>query len=183
MTRLSLFLLRKISWVVANVAMHSITTQDHGTWKCRAFAADENGLSVGHSVDIEVFVAVPPQNVILTMDKEPLKGDSVTLRLGSDQSGEIEFECHALGARPAPKFKWLVGEAEVEAGDVEDRPEAVRPDNDGKRDYAQVLKYTPSPKDTGQSMRCRGDLLNLGFSILPSNIASDTPFLGHLWQI
>ena len=164
MTRLSLFLLRKISWVVANVAMHSITTQDHGTWKCRAFAADENGLSVGHSVDIEVFVAVPPQNVILTMGerRQPFyhsitsitKGDSITLRLGSDEksAAAIEFECLALGARPAPEFRWYVGEAEVKEGDVEDRPEEVA-QPDGKRDYAQVLKYTVSPKDMGKNIR------------------------------
>ena len=71
--------------------LHWITTQDHGTWKCRAFATDENGLSVGHSVDIEVFVAVPPQNVTLTMgeERQPLEGDSVTLRLGSDENQGI----------------------------------------------------------------------------------------------
>ena len=136
------------------IFLHWITTQDHGTWKCRAFATDKDGLSVGHSVDIEVFVAVPPENVTLTMGEEPLQGDSVTLRLGSDQSIEIEFECHALGARPAPKFKWLVGEAEVKEGDVEDRPEVEWPDDDGNRDYAQALKYTPSPRDTGKRIRC-----------------------------
>ena len=145
--------------------MHSITTQDHGTWKCRAFAADENGLSVGHSVDIEVFVAVPPQNVILTMGerRQPFyhsitsitKGDSITLRLGSDEksAAAIEFECLALGARPAPEFKWYVGQAEVKKGDVEDRPGKVEQSGE-KRDYAQLLKYAPSPKDTGRSIRC-----------------------------
>ena len=82
---------------------------------------------MGHSVDIEVFVAVPPQNVTLTMgeERQPLEGDSVTLRLGSDETTEIQFECLAIGARPAPNFKWFLGEAEVK-GDVEDRPDVLQ---------------------------------------------------------
>ena len=139
---------------VCGIEVARAAFEDHGTWQCSAFATDEDGLSVGHSVDIEVVVAVPPQNVTLTVvGKEPLKKDSVlTLRLGSIQDEMIEFRCLAIGARPAPKFKWYIGETELEEGHAADSPVVERPD--GKRDYAQLLKYTPSPRDTGRNISC-----------------------------
>ena len=121
--------------------------EDHGTWQCRASATDEDGMAIDHIVDIEVVVAAPPREVALAVGEErrPLKeGDSVKLRSGSEPV--TEFECRAYGARPAPKFIWHIGEDAVEGG-LEDRPEVEGED-------AQVLRYAPSPKDTGKNISC-----------------------------
>jgi len=96
--------------------------------------------------EIDVTVAIPPTSVALTPP-----GDTLALDVGGQTESSRRVTCEAKAARPAPVFKWFIGETEI-TGDVVNDEKDIGGD---KADYTSVLTYHAATKHNGQELRCQ----------------------------
>ena len=88
-----------------------VRQSDNGDWKCNVTAKDANGeydIVVGK---IQLIVAIPPVEVSMKMGEKFITGP-IKINL-EEQKKASNISCVATGARPAPKFKWTIGDNEI----------------------------------------------------------------------
>lgn len=130
------------------VAINKAKDGDNGKWTCQISTMDANNNAVSSTADVDVTVAVPPTTVqIKIADVNAPKEYNVKMANQKD----VAVECIAEEARPPPKFTWFLGEDPLN-GDVT----ASAEDKDGgKKNYIETLKYFPSEKHNGKTLRCQ----------------------------
>jgi len=130
------------------VAISKAQDSDNGKWTCQVSVMDATNNAVTSSADVDVTVAVPPTTVqIKIADVNAPSEYNVKMAAQKD----VAVECIAEEARPPPTFSWYLGEdllnGEITASDVEA--------SSGKKNYIETLKYYPSEKHDGKTLRCQ----------------------------
>jgi len=130
------------------VAINKAQDSDNGKWQCQISTMDANNNAVASTADVDVTVAVPPTTVqIKIADINAPQEYNVKM---ADQA-DVAVECIAEEARPPPKFTWFLGEDQLN-GEIS----ASTEDKDsGKKNYIETLKYFPSEKHDGKTLRCQ----------------------------
>jgi len=130
------------------VAINKAQDSDNGKWQCQVSAVDANNNAIASSADVDVTVAVPPTTVqIKIADINAPQEYNVKM---ADQA-DVAVECIAEEARPPPKFTWFLGEDQLN-GEISVSTEDKE---SGKKNYIETLKYFPSEKHDGKTLRCQ----------------------------
>jgi len=130
------------------VAISKAQDSDNGKWTCQVSVTDATSNAVTASADVDVTVAVPPTTVqIKIADVNAPSEYNVKMAAQKD----VAVECIAEEARPPPTFSWYLGE-DLLNGDISTRDEDA---SSGKKNYIETLKYYPSEKHDGKTLRCQ----------------------------
>jgi len=134
----------------------SVEEDDNGEWECSVTGkgAASGNLEEGKGF-INVVVALPPSQLYLEQDGNPLTGP-VDLNLDSQRQSFID--CVAVGGRPSPSFNWYIGDQKMNAN-IEPSEET---DENGVILYKSQLEYNADPKHNAQNLRC--EVIHMGYT-------------------
>ena len=134
----------------------SVEEDDNGEWECSVTGkgAASGNLEEGKGF-INVVVALPPSQLYLEQDGNPLTGP-VDLNLDSQRQSFID--CVAVGGRPSPSFNWYIGDQKMNAN-IEPSEET---DENGVILYKSQLEYNADPEHNAQNLRC--EVIHMGYT-------------------
>ena len=98
---------------------------------------------------IQLIVAIPPVEVSMKMGEKFITGP-IKINL-EEQKKASNISCVATGARPAPKFKWTIGDNEILNSNTTTSEELL---DEGRGTYTSTLIYTGQPRDIAQMLKC-----------------------------
>jgi len=130
------------------VAINKAQDSDNGKWKCQISVMDATNNAVQSTADVDVTVAVPPTTVQIKI-ADVNAPTEYNVKMANQK--DVAVECIAEEARPPPKFTWFLGEDPLN-GDV---TASAEDKEGGKKNYIETLKYFPSEKHDGKTLRCQ----------------------------
>jgi len=129
---------------------------DNGDWECTVTGKKDNGDYDSGTGHVHVTVAVPPSEVYLRANDQPISG---AIQMNLNENLIMMVDCVAVDARPAVDFNWYIGETKLNGNIKTFEEEGV----DGKKTYISTLEYAAAPKHDGQVLKC--EALSLGYTV------------------
>ena len=125
-----------------------IRQSDNGEWKCNVTAKNTNGEYEIVSGKIQMIVAIPPVEVSMKMDEIFITGP---IFLNLEKRKHISINCTATGARPAPEFKWYIGDHLLMQNNISQSVEELE---ESRGTYTSTLNYFGQAKHIAQMLKC-----------------------------
>lgn len=125
-----------------------VTENMNGEWRCEITAIIDGKIRQGRGY-ANITVIRKPTDIV--MDVNGVKDGEFKVKYPSDENEKVT--CTAIGGRPAPTFKWMLGEKEIEGLDqAVTNSTTVYPD--GTTDYSQTITFKAVQKHNGKSVSC-----------------------------